>query len=445
MAIPMPHDTTTSWFAICAGSVEVLPTPAELSPKSNDGADGAFVLVRVRDTGIGMSEENLGRLFAAFSQVDSSTTRRFGGTGLGLAISKRLVELMGGIGVESRLGQRSTFWFTVRLAAGNGRIGRRENLPALIGLRVLVVEDNPTNRTIMCHQLATLGMHVDVAGHGALALEVPRRVVDRGQPFQLVVTDQRMPVMDGVAFATAVKADPSLSDLPIILLSSVDVSIPAATLREAGIAKRLTKPVRQSELVHAIANVSRIAVQSIVPATIGLITPGKISPRVLLVEDNLVSQEVGIMMLKTIGCAVVVAEDGSIAVQLAKAERFDLILMDCQMPVMDGFAATAAIRAHEANAMHGPNGMRLSRTPIIALTANAMEGDDEKCFAAGMDDYLAKPYSRQQLANVLAHWVKRNDAAKSNPEANMGLPTVMNKSDETLNDPAPLAVLRQLE
>ncbi len=427
-------------------SVEVLPAPAG---QLLSGEAGAAVMVRVRDTGIGMSEENLERLFAAFSQADSSTTRRYGGTGLGLAISKRLVEMMGGtIGAKSRIGAGSTFWFTVRLAVGKEKIERRPTLPALVGMRVLVVEDNHTNRAILQHQLGTLGMLVDVAEHGALGLEALRHAVHSSQPYQLVVTDEHMPVMDGIALATAIKADPLLSGCPVILLTSVDTTATQIDLTTAGIVIHLTKPARQSELVHAIANVSQMGSQR--PELTRQSAPPKIRGRVLLVEDNLVSQEVGIMMLKTLGCAVVVAEDGAVAVQLAKTERFDAILMDCQMPVMDGFDATAAIRAHEMAVERSDREVGPPHTPIIALTANAMKGDNEHCLAAGMDDYLPKPYSRQQLATVLEHWLKRDNEVTTAPEANAAVQVVAepfgaDQTGDDLIDPAPLAVIRQLQ
>ncbi len=430
-------------------SVDISPAPAEQLRAREGNAEGmpsAGILVRVRDTGIGMSEETLARLFAAFTQADGSTTRKFGGTGLGLAISRQLVEMMGGfIGAESQAGKGSTFWFTVRLDATKGVIEKRPTIPALIGVRALIVEDNSTNRAILQHQLGALGMRIDAAEHGGRALEVLRRAASRGEPYQLVVTDQKMPVMDGLMLAKAVRADPMLSDVPIILLTSVESVDLAVAARAAGIAAHLAKPVRQSELVRAIANALRIDCDAADGATGKHVTLAELGARVLLVEDTAVNQSIGVMMLEALGCGVACAEDGSIAVRLTNEEHFDLILMDCQMPVMDGYAATAEIRAREASVAQWPGHHGVRRVPIIALTAHAMEGDRERCLAAGMDDYLTKPYSRQQLASVLARWLRRKSEAAASAEVKPETRIEVVKPDEVLIDPAAIAVIRQLQ
>ncbi|MFM9886454.1 MAG: response regulator [Burkholderiales bacterium] len=428
-------------------SVEILPAPAAQLRARDVNADDApsvGILARVRDTGIGMSEETLARLFAAFSQADGSTTRKFGGTGLGLAISRQLVEMMGGnIGAESQPGKGSTFWFTVRLDPAKGKIEKRPNNPALAGVRALIVEDNSTNRAILQHHLGTLGMRIDAAEHGARALEALCGAASRGEPYQLVVTDQKMPVMDGLALAKAVRADPMLRDVPIILLTSVESVDLAAAARAAGIAAHLAKPVRQSELVRAIANALRVTCDVTDSATSKQATLGDLGARILLVEDTAVNQSIGIMMLEAIGCGVTCAEDGSVALRLVDESPFDLILMDCQMPVMDGYAATAEIRAREARAAPAYAGRR--RVPIIALTAHAMQGDRERCLAAGMDDYLPKPYSKQQLATVLERWLRPREGAAARVEVTSETRIEVGKPDEPLIDFAAIAVIRQLQ
>jgi PAS domain S-box-containing protein len=397
-------------------ALEILPAPRELLPApSADGSrDRTVILCRVRDTGMGMSEETLNRLFSAFTQADGSTTRRFGGTGLGLAICRQLVEMMGGsIGAESRLGEGSTLWFTVPLDPASGVAEQRPSLPSFAGVRALIVEDNPTNRAILQHQLGALGMRIEAAEHGARALEILVDAARRGEPYQLIVSDLKMPVMDGLALAASVSADPALASTPMILLTSVDVPGEIIAARAAGIAAHLQKPVRRSELIRAIAGVLHIDVQVSSGIPTNLPEPAQIGARVLLVEDNAVNRDIGLEMLEALGCSVVCSEDGSEAVRLAREERPDLILMDCQMPVMDGFAATAAIRAQEAQT--ALPGTRPSRVPIIALTANAMDGDRERCLEQGMDDYLSKPYSRDHLAGVLSRWVSTAARDRSRP------------------------------
>ena len=428
-------------------AVEILPASAEQLPVLSAAVEHApcnGILVKVRDTGIGLSEEALARLFAAFSQADASTTRKFGGTGLGLAISKQLVQMMGGaIGVESAVGKGSTFWFTIRLGAARGTVEKPLAIPSFRGVRALIVEDNATNRSILQHQLGALGMRIDAAQHGGDALEMLRGATRRGEPYQLIVTDHKMPVMDGLMLAKTVRADPALADMPIILLSSMESDDLAEAVRDARIAVHLSKPLRHKELVQAIATALRVACLTPDRDADRPTIPTAFGARVLLVEDTTVNRSIGVMMLEALGCAAACAEDGSVAVRLTKEEHFDLILMDCQMPVMDGYVATATIRAREVS--NSPDRQGPRRIPIIALTAHAMQGDRERCLAAGMDDYLAKPYSRQQLAAVMARWLKGGGAAVVGASVGNVAPDIAMQLDEVLIDPAAIAALRELQ
>jgi PAS domain S-box-containing protein len=350
----------------------------------------------VRDTGIGIRPEALAKLFTVFMQADQTMARRYGGTGLGLAITKQLVELMGGrISAESRVGEGSTFRFDVLLGAGNlAAATPAANADALAGKRVIVVEDNPTNRSILESQLRLLAMDCATAENGRQALELARAAARAGTPFDIAVIDMKMPVMDGLTLAQAMRADPLLASVHQVMLTSLVGDNEARIARQAGIEAWLAKPVRQQELVASLARLfeapPRASDAPDAAATQGL--------RVLLVEDNPVNQEVARVMLEDLGCAVRLAANGEQALDALAQESFDLVLMDCQMPEMDGFEALRRFR--------DPNGGRrwaaARTTPVIALTANALAGDEDRCRAAGFDDYLAKPFRQQQLAALLA-------------------------------------------
>ncbi len=383
--------------------IDVAPEYMLQTQESAPTADShSGLLFRVRDTGIGMDRPTLDRLFNAFTQADGSTTRRFGGTGLGLVICKQLAELMGGaIGVESEPGQGSTFWFSVRIAAA----AKPEVLPVkrsdLEGIRALIVEDNPTNRGILQHVLGSAGLRVGIAEHGQKALEALHQAIENGQPYQLAIVDKKMPVMDGIELIRAVLADRALAKLKLIMLSSLDSPGERAEALQAGAAAYLSKPVRKSELLKAIATtlaVRRRADQAD-PSVLGASQrEGRL--RVLLAEDNRINREIAINMLDSLGYDVKWAANGKEASEHALAGHFDLVLMDCQMPVMDGLEATALIRSREPRTGKG------GRIPIIALTANAMQGDRERCIEAGMDDYLAKPFTKSQLRETLRRWTE---------------------------------------
>jgi CheY-like chemotaxis protein len=356
----------------------------------------------VQDTGIGITEEAQQRLFAPFSQADGSTTRRFGGTGLGLAIVRQLVGLMGGdVGIESTPGHGTTFWFTVKLG-----YDREQDSPvpasssSLVGTRILIVDDNATNRFILEHQLKGWDIDVVSADSAAQALEQLTRLKTTGAQVDMAILDIDMPDIDGIRLSRMMKDDPALTHMPLLALSSVD-----RQSEQSNFVAWLRKPVRQSLLYDCLLRQRCLGAES------GLAGKGSHAPsatfncRILLAEDNPVNREVALGMLEFMGCHVDMAENGRQATAAAIVQSYDLILMDCQMPDMDGFAATAAIRTHEASL--APS----RRVSIIALTANALEGDREKCLAAGMDDYLSKPFSQEGLRAILQRWTVANTSS----------------------------------
>ncbi len=364
----------------------------------------------VTDTGIGIPAEAQAGLFQSFSQADASTTRRYGGTGLGLAISRRLAHLMGGeIGVESEVGRGSSFWFTARLQrAANGPLCQPPSPGRLQGTTVLVVDDNATNRTILEHNLLSWGMHPQTAEGGLRALDMLRGAARSGAPFPVAVLDFHMPSMNGLELARAIKDDPLVSDTHILLLTSVGEE-DARRAREAGIEAFLTKPLRVSVLHDRLSalmgtptpktrHAPRPKVHDDVPAVAG---PAR--AHVLVVEDNVVNQKVAVRMLEMLGYQVDVAANGLEAVQALSEIPYDLVLMDCQMPEMDGYEATNEIRRRQGVGRH---------TPIIAMTAGAMKGDEAMARKAGMDDYLVKPVTREQLSAIVNRWMVRGETAQ---------------------------------
>jgi signal transduction histidine kinase/CheY-like chemotaxis protein/HPt (histidine-containing phosphotransfer) domain-containing protein len=368
-----------------------------------EAARESHVRLCVEDTGIGIAPEVQDRIFEHFSQADGSTTRQFGGTGLGLAICKRLVELMGGrIRVESSQGQGAKFWVDLILP----RVETTRRAPSatqdLTGLRVLVVDDNRTNLEILTRQLKSWHVEVTCAESGDQALTHLAQAKETGRPIELAVLDMHMPHMDGLQLAHKVKSQPGLADTRLIMLTSTYAAGNAEERWRAGIMRCMAKPIRQAELRAVISDAMRRMVEEpeLVGAPVSAATQvlqPSLQGRVLLAEDNPVNQQVATAMLAKLGLQVEIASNGEETVAMAEREQFAIVLMDCQMPVMDGYQATAQIRARRA-ATHG-------HLPIIALTANAMERDREKCLAAGMDDYLAKPYSLSQLEAVLARWL----------------------------------------
>ncbi len=364
-------------------------------------ADRVTLKYEVRDTGIGIPEEAQKRLFTAFTQADGSTTRRFGGTGLGLAIVRQLVHLMGGeVGIESVPGQGSTFWFTTQLGYNPKQCSKEAALSqSLAGTRVLIVDDNATNRFILEAQLQAWEAETISATSAAMALDLLKQAVTEGTPVDLAILDIHMPDMDGIELSRVMKANPALRTIPLLALSSVEPDSSSGQAASSNFFAWLRKPARQSMLRDCLLR-QRYASTEAAPIT-ACATPAPTvsNQRVLLAEDNPVNREVALGMLEFLGCHVDLAENGQHAVEAVSTQRYDLVFMDCQMPVLDGFAATAAIRRHEASVGTGHH------IPIIALTANAMEGDRDKCLEAGMDDYLSKPFSQEGLRAALQRWI----------------------------------------
>ena len=394
--------------------------------------DAVKLLCSVRDTGIGIEPNVKARLFEPFAQADTSTTRKYGGTGLGLAIVRQLSEMMGGaVNVTSQPGHGSEFTFTVDVTIAtpvdhhNAR-----SIAELNGLRVLVVEDNPTNRAILMQQLTHGGMLPTFAARATEAIAAIELAEASGQCFHLAIFDMKLPDMSGIELARYLRSERGFADLPMILLSSMLRDGMISEARQVGIVTCVSKPLRQSDLYAALAHAR--AGENFAPQPTASLPPAEpIAARVLLVEDNPINAEVATAMLSRIGCHVELAVNGREAVRQCREQRFDIVLMDCQMPIMDGFEATRQLRRLESDRTIGPSGKPPSRLPIIALTANVMDGDRERCIDVGFDDYLAKPFRAHELQLVLRHWVTVAAGAPAatdraafvhNPSAHLGYP-----------------------
>ncbi|ABK45444.1 multi-sensor hybrid histidine kinase [Magnetococcus marinus MC-1] len=379
-------------------------------------ADTVTVLTEVRDTGIGIDEAVRPRLFRMFTQADGSTTRRFGGTGLGLAISKQLVELMGGeVGFSSVMGQGSTFWFRITFPIVAKAQAVAGGVDSLQGLRALVVDDNATNRNLLGRYLSNWGVtHLECAS-GKQALEKIADAAKFGLSFDLAILDLLMPGMDGLALAeriTQMVQDKQIKPLRMVLLTSAHAR--REELEQAGVVAALSKPIRQAQLRALLGQVMRG--ERVVGGLVERISQNNMSATfdaaVLLVEDHPINQQVARGMLAGLGCRVEIANDGHEGVRLFARHRYDLVLMDIQMPGMDGYETTDAIRQMERSE-------RWPRTPIVALTANAMEQDRDRCLAADMDDYLSKPISLDRLKAAMSKWLK-TIAKSEEPEEVLG-------------------------
>lgn len=360
--------------------------------------DSVLLHFFVSDTGMGIEAENQQRVFEAFQQADASTTRQFGGTGLGLAISSRVVKLLGGrIGLTSEAGKGSVFDFTARFELQSAATATPERASdnRLQSLRVLVVDDNETNRRILDGHLRGWGMRPTLAGSGNEALKILAARDIGADPYGLIITDSLMPFMDGFQLVDQIRKLPSFEGATVLMLSSVRSAVDMVRARELGVSSYLTKPVRRSALLEAITEALLGAADPDSPrkVEIELTAPLGKSLRVLVAEDNAVNQKLAAAILQRAGHISVVVPNGQVAVAAMERDRFDVVLMDVQMPVMGGFEATRLIRLSETGLGR--------RTPIIAVTARAMKGDREACLKAGMDAFVPKPIQSAKLLEVL--------------------------------------------
>src|SRR6267154_568089 len=364
-------------------------------------AGSAFIAFDVTDTGIGIPSDKQRHIFDAFAQADSSTTRRYGGTGLGLSIAKQLCEMMGGsIDLTSEPTRGSTFRFTARFGRQNEAAKSAEaELTTFQGMAVLVIEDNAVRRRNLKDQLLSWGVRVGEAENGAAALAELRASAARDERFDMAIIDIDLPDVSGIDLVRRIKADPANTELRIIMLTLRDHEINEFGEMRAYVAASLSKPVRQATLRHCLAALESGVEQMSPPSELPPAPPpeGVAGTRVLLVEDNPVNLEVAVGILESFGCKVETATNGVEALERYASGEYGLIFMDCQMPEMDGFEATAEIRKHEVNSDR--------RTPIVALTASAIEGDREQCLASGMDDYVPKPFTTDQMRSALVTWL----------------------------------------
>ena len=359
------------------------------------------------------------KLFQPFTQADGSTTRKYGGTGLGLAISKQLVEAMNGtIGVSSDSGQGSCFSVKLWFERAEHFVDAQKDSPLLQGLRICCVDDNQTTRMMLYHYAHTWGMDPVLAENGVQALTILREQTRQGSPCDLAVLDMDMPHMNGMELTQAIKADPELENLPLVLLTSSRLQGYLARSPEMSVEVYLSKPVRKRDLQMSLeAVVARLkgyevpgSVVVIKPSASEGVSPQSASGHILVVDDHVVNQQLAQMMLERLGHRIDVAQNGLEAVEAVKQISYDLIFMDCHMPEMDGYDATRAIRKWENERTEAERPSKTpahlsSRTPIVAMTANAMKGDQEKCLAAGMDDYMSKPIKHEELAILMAKWL----------------------------------------
>jgi PAS domain S-box-containing protein len=393
-----------------AGEVDIRVSVTE-GAESAQACRSTTLLFSVRDTGIGIPHDKQDRLFQSFSQVDASVTRRFGGTGLGLAISKQLAEMMAGeVGVQSIEGKGSTFWFTASLGVADGQPRVPGVASDLHGLRVLVVDDNATSREILLDRALSWGMRPDEAADGPTALGLINSALAAGDPYRLIIVDMQMPGMDGESLGRIVHGDPRLKDTRTIIMTSLAQRGSAMHFRNAGFSACITKPIPHDEFRSCVELVLRDSISEDFiakhaareSARYGLDEFAELKIRVLVAEDNITNQQVALGILGKLGLRVDAVANGAEAVAALKSIPYDLVLMDVQMPEMDGFESTRAIRDPRSKVAN-------HNVPIIAMTAHALPGDKEKCLRCGMNDYIAKPLSPQTLKLILSKWLPVGD------------------------------------
>jgi signal transduction histidine kinase/CheY-like chemotaxis protein/HPt (histidine-containing phosphotransfer) domain-containing protein len=384
----------------------------------------ATIRFEIIDTGIGIPHDGLEQLFKPFSQLDSSSTREFCGTGLGLTISKQFSEMMGGrIGVESREGKGSKFWFTAVFEKQLERPRKKEVLPGDIRDKyILIVDDNATNRHVLREQLKSWGCRFNEASSGEEALRKMRQGVDDNRPFDLAILDMQMPGMDGETLGRKIKQDSDLKNTILVLMTSIGKRGDAKRLENIGFVGYLTKPVKQSQLYDCLVTVSGLRNETALEQTMSIFTRHTIcekqqrTARILMAEDNITNQKVALSTLNKFGYSADVVKNGKEAVEALKKIPYDIVLMDCQMPEMDGYEATNEIRKWEKKLKDGSADCSNSylestggskRVPIIAMTAHALKGDRKKCLYAGMDDYIAKPIDPKKLCDVIEKWLNK--------------------------------------
>jgi len=378
----------------------------------DDLGDSVVIRFSVRDTGIGIPEERRIAIFSPFTQADGSTSRKYGGTGLGLTISKQLVAMMGGeIGVESEVNKGSTFWFTASFEKQQGRmLPVIEPRADITDVRILVVDANATNRLLMTTLLRNRGCRIESASSGETALTHIRTAVELNDPFTIVLLDQQIPGKDGMELGRRIKADPMLAKTLLIMVKSLTLRGDVATPNKQGFAGYLTRPIRESRLFDCIALVLERGADHLQNETVTRHTVAEQVDqgfRILLAEDNVLNQKVAQAQLHILGYKTDLVANGLEAVKALELIDYDLVLMDCQMPEMDGFKATEIIRDSSSKVIN-------HAVPIIALTANAMAKDRKECLASGMDDFASKPLKKLELAELLGKWLKRVDHKNAN-------------------------------
>lgn len=381
-----------------------------LADVKTDTSDRVEILFQINDTGIGIPENRIDCLFKSFSQADGSTTRKYGGTGLGLAISKRLVELMDGqIGVQNKPGSGCTFWFTAWLCKQLDAEPAKLPLADLHAKRILTVDAHTTRRNIIHACLRSWGCESIVTANGQAALDLLQRGIEHKAPFEMTIIDVMTPEMGGEALGRTIKSDPLLKDTYCIQLTSRKIRGDAAGIRRTGFDACLTKPIKQSQLLNVLCTIFAVepapvpvSLQKAMDMQHRLRPDPNQRPRILLAEDNAINQKVALHMLDKLGYQARAVNDGKKVIECLALEPYDLILMDIQMPAMDGFATTRIIRESHNDSR---------RIPIIAMTANAMKGDDEKCLSAGMDDYIAKPVDAAILEEKIKLWIGKTHPA----------------------------------